>query len=95
MPGLRETLDAATRECAPDDLQCNFMRDWANEVLADRNHEIVALVLDMGEALVFQRQAYGHLWSVDELADNGELLSRLDAIGKPEGRNDDDGKEQT
>jgi len=43
--------------------------------------DLARLALDMGEALIFYRQAYGHLWSVDELADNGDLLARLDGIG--------------
>jgi len=78
--GLRETLEAATRECAPGDLQCVFMRDWANEVLADRNHEIVALVLDMGEALrrlIAYEESYEGVTSPDNA-----LLARLDQIGK-------------
>ena len=86
--GLRETLEAATRECAPDDLQCVFMRDWANEVLADRNHEIVALVLDMGEELRAWKMSSGDFRQV---VSTEALLARLDRLG----RNDDDGKEQT
>jgi len=78
--GLRETLEAATRECAPGDLQCVFMRDWANEVLADRNHEIVALVLDMGEALR-RLTAYEESYEGVTSPDNA-LLARLDQIGK-------------
>jgi hypothetical protein len=86
--GLRETLEAATRECAPGDLQCVFMRDWANEVLADRNHEIVALVLDMGEELRHQARFDDEDCGDPDCEDckglrqRAALLTRLDQLGK-------------
>ena len=84
--GLRETLEAATRDYESSDLEGRFAFDHTNEWLADHTHELAALVLDMGEALrnrslIDYEDGKWRSASIPEPT-AAALLARLDQLGK-------------